>query len=126
MARARARSRRFRSSSVSEPAIALARASRPASVSASTQRSSRSPAQARGADENVLEDGHAGERARDLERASDAGPGAGMGRHVGDVLAVEQDLPAVGPELPLIRLSIDVLPAPFGPTTPSTSPISKS
>ena len=49
-----------------------------------------------GADGQVLGDGQAGEHPLAAGQLDDPEPGPGLGRHVGDVLAVEADHPALG------------------------------
>ena len=67
----------------------------------------------------------AAERPGDLVGAADPEAGPLVGRQAGDVLAVEEDASASGARLPVMRLSIEVLPAPFGPTTPRVSPAAR-
>ncbi len=79
------------------------------------------PAAVGGADEDVLEDGHRLEGVGDLVGEGDAGPAARVGGQRGDVAAVEDHGAAIGRRRPAMTLSAVVLPAPFGPMTPTAS-----
>ena len=76
-------------------------------------------------DEHVLARGHAREQLQPLEGASDAQAGAPVGRQTVDLDPVEDDRPRVGVfQAEQRQLKRVVLPAPFGPTSPTASPSS--
>ena len=58
----------------------------------------------------------------ELERAREAAIGERDRADAGDVLAPKQNLAGVGGNSPVSRLTSVVLPAPFGPTTETSSP----
>ena len=75
------------------------------------------------ADQHVFGHAHILERHRHLEAARDAEPGVRLGRRAGDVGAVEAGcVPAVGAMSPARQLKNVLLPAPFGPISPTISP----
>ena len=61
---------------------------------------------------------------RDLEGAQQPAREQLMRRQAGDVLAVEEDLAAVGANVPATMLNSVDLPAPFGPISPVIEPFS--
>ena len=70
----------------------------------------------------ILLDGQALKYSPPLRAMPDAPSGDAIGRFAGDDLVSEADLPAMDIGKPLIVFSRVVLPAPFGPTTETTSP----
>ena len=70
--------------------------------------------------EHVVLDGEAAEDLLALEGSAHSVPGAPDGDRVRDVLTLEHDLAAVGARWPETTSNSVVLPAPFGPTTPSS------
>ena len=77
------------------------------------------------ADRDIVEHGQAGERLDDLKGAGDAETGAAKRRQVIDAPTLEAELALIGGELPLIRLTSVVLPAPLGPISPRISPAAR-
>ena len=74
------------------------------------------------AGQHVLKHGHLGEWSRDLECAADAVGDARLGAGLAMSTPLIRMLPALGLRLPASRLKSVVLPAPFGPIRPSSSP----
>src|SRR5215470_8654751 len=75
-----------------------------------------------GADHDVMDDAHLGERGRHLKRAADPGAGMRFRRRPRQVLAVENDSPATRHVSPARQLKKVDLPAPLGPISPMISP----